>query len=120
MFFPVSEWLLAFAVTLAVELPIAVWLLRRSEPDLARRCLLVIFANLLTHPAVWFVFTQVLMIGTPEYTLVVEAWAIGLEAVFYAVTIQGLVARGAIIVAGAANVASFAVGRAIVALGEVL
>jgi succinate-acetate transporter protein len=111
MFFPVSDWFAAFLLTLAVEIPVASYLLRRAEPDLPRRLLLVLLANLLTHPAVWFIFTQLLLIGTPEYTLAVEAWAVGLEALFYAVTIRGLTARRAIAVALVANAASFAVGR---------
>ena len=117
MFFSVSEWFPAFLLTLAVEIPIAAYLLRRAEPDLPRRLLLVCFANLLTHPAVWFVFTQLFLIGTPEYTLAAEAWAVGLEAFFYAVTIRGLSPRRAIAIAVAANVASFAVGRLVVGFG---
>ena len=117
MFFPVSEWFAAFLLTLAVEVPIAAYLLRRAEPDLARRFVLVLFANLVTHPAVWFVFTQLFLIGTPEYTLAAEAWAVGVEALFYAVVIPGLGPRRALVVALAANLASFAVGRLVVGLG---
>jgi hypothetical protein len=117
MFFPISEWLPAFLVTLAVELPVAAYLLRRAEPDLPRRLLLVVFANLLTHPSVWFVFTQLFLIGTLEYTVAAEAWAIGIEALFYVVTIRGLGPRRALAVALAANLASFAAGRLVTALG---
>ena len=117
MFFPVSEWFPAFLLTLAVEVPIAAYLLRRAEPDLLRRLLLVVFANLLTHPAVWFVFTQLFVIGTLEYTLAAEAWAVGIESLFYLVTIPGLGPRRALLVAFAANLASFAVGRLITASG---
>ena len=117
MFFPISEWLPAFLVTLAVELPVAVWLLRSAEPELGRLCALVIFANFVTHPAVWFIFTQLFLVGTLEYTVAAEAWAIGIEAVFYVVTIRGLGLRRALAVAFAANLASFAAGRLITALG---
>ena len=117
MFFPVSEWLPAFLLTLAVEVPIGAYLLRRAEPDLARRLLLVVFANLLTHPSVWFVFTQLFLIGTLEYTLAAEAWAIAIEALFYLVTIQGLGPRRALGVAVVANLASFAVGRLMTGFG---
>jgi hypothetical protein len=121
MFFPVSEWFAAFLLTLAVEAPVAAYLLRRAEPALPRRILLVIFANLLTHPAVWFVFTQLFLVGTPEYTLAAESWAILVEALFYAVTIRGLAPSRAIGVALAANLASFAIGRLIGGFGwEVL
>jgi hypothetical protein len=111
MFFPVSDWFSAFLLTLAIEVPIALLLLSRFEPDLLRLGILAVFANLTTHPAVWFVFTQLFLVGTPEYTLVAESWAIGAEALFYAVAIRGLTARQAIGVALAANAASFAVGR---------
>ena len=117
MFFPASEWFAAFLLTLAVEVPVAVFLLRRAEPDLPRRVLLVVFANLLTHPAVWFIYTQLFLVGTLEYTLAAEAWAIAIEALFYAVTIRGLVPRRAIAVALAANLASFAVGRLVAGIG---
>ncbi len=121
MFFPASEWFAAFLLTLAIEIPVAFMLLRRAEPDRPRLLLLVVFANLVTHPAVWFVFTQLFLVGTPEYTLAAEAWAVAIEALFYAVTIRGLSARLAITVALAANVASFAVGRLVTGLGwEVL
>lgn len=117
MFFPVSEWFPAFLVTLAVEVPVAIWLLRWSEPDLLRRIALVGFANLASHPAVWFIFTQLFLVGTPEYVVAAETWAIGIEALFYAVTIRGLRPGRALLVAVAANLASFAVGRLIIALG---
>ena len=113
MYFPVSGWLAAFVLTLAVEVPVAVYLLRRTEPDLLRLGAIVVFANLATHPAVWFVFSQPFLVGTLEYTVVVESWAIGVEALFYAVVLRGLTARRAIGVAIVANVASFAVGRLI-------
>ena len=117
MFFPISEWLPAFLVTLVVELPVAVWLLRSAEPELARLCALVVFANLITHPAVWFIFTQLFLVGTLEYTLAAEAWAIGIEALFYVVTIRGLGLQRALLVAVAANLASFLAGRLISGLG---
>ena len=105
MFFPASEWLAAFLLTLAVEIPIGLVLLRQAEPDLRRLFFLVVFANLVTHPAVWFVFTQLFLIGTPQYTLAAEAWAVVIEAMFYFVTIRGLGPSRAVTVAVAANAA---------------
>jgi hypothetical protein len=113
MFFPVSGWLAAFALTLAVELPIAVWLLRRAEADVRRRAALVVLANLATHPAVWYVFSQFFLVGTLEYTLAAEGWAFGLEAIFYFVAIRGLTSRRAVAVALIANGASFVAGRVV-------
>jgi hypothetical protein len=111
MYVPVSGWLVAFVVTLVVEIPIGIALLRRAEPDRARLGAIVAFANLATHPAVWFVFPQVLTVGTVEYIVAAEAWAIAVEAVFYAVAIRGLAVRSAVTVALVANAASFLVGR---------
>jgi hypothetical protein len=111
MFFPVSGWFAAFVLTLVVELPIAGWLLRRAEPVLARRVVLIVYANLATHLAVWYVFSQLFLIGTIEYVLAAEAWAIGGEAIFFVVAFRGLDSRRAIGFALVANAASFAIGR---------
>jgi hypothetical protein len=111
MFFPISGWFAAFVLTLAIELPIVAWLLRHAEPDLRRRVALAVFANLVTHPAVWYVFSQLFVIDTLEYTLVAEGWAVVAEALFYVVAIRGLGIGRAIVVAVLANGASFAVGR---------
>jgi hypothetical protein len=116
MFFPVNGWFVAFVLTVAIEMPIAAWILRRAEPDLARRLALIVFANLVTHPAVWWVFSQLFLVGTLEYTLAAEGWAIAAEAVFYSVTIRGLRANPAIVVSVVANAASFAVGRVVSAI----
>lgn len=90
MIFPVSGWFVAFTLTLVVELPVVLLLLRRADITPGRLAVLVVIANLATHPAVWFVFTQLLDQGTPEYTLVVEAWAVAVEAVCCWVAVRGL------------------------------
>ena len=77
MFFPADIWFRAFVLTLAVELPIAGVLLRRYEPSRTRLLLLILFANLASHPAVWFIFTQWFLVGTPEYVIAAEGWAVG-------------------------------------------
>jgi len=111
MFIPISAWFTAFVVTLLVEAPVVWFLARRAESDLLRLGFLVLFANLVTHPAVWYVFTQLFLVGTSTYTLAAEAWAIAAEALFYWVTIRGLGPRRAITIAVVANLASFLVGR---------
>lgn len=110
MYIPVDAWFRAFLLTLVVEVPIVALLLRRWEPSRPRLLALVFFANLASHPAVWFVFTQLLVIGTPGYLAVAEAWAIGCEALFYWAAFRGLPVRRATVVSLAANAASFAVG----------
>lgn len=116
MYYPVSAWFAAFLLTVLIEAPVVALLVRRQEPDLVRLGLLIVFANLATHPAVWFVFPQLLLVGTLSYTLVAEGWAVATEACFYGVTIRSLSVPRAIGVALAANVVSFLAGQAI---GEV-
>jgi hypothetical protein len=110
MFFPASGWFAAFVLTLAVEVPIAGYLLRRVEPDRLRLAILLVFANLATHPIVWYVLTQPFLVGTWEYVLVAEGWAVAAEALFYAFAFRGLRPRRAIGVAVMADAASFLVG----------
>ena len=111
MYFPISDWFAAFILTVAVEAPIVAYLLRRHQPDLVRLVVLIVFANLATHLAVWYVLTQPLEIGTPEYTLVAESWAFAAEALFYWASIRHLSARRAVAVSLVANLSSFVVGR---------
>ena len=110
MFFPAAGWFAAFLLTLAIEIPIAGYLLRRVEPDRVRLMILIAFANLATHPIVWYVITQLFLIGTWEYLLVAESWAVAVEALFYAVAFRGIGPRRAIAVAVIANAASFIAG----------
>lgn len=116
MFFPVAAWFPAFVLTVVIEAPVIWLLLRRQEPDLVRLGLLVVFANLASHPAVWFVFTQLFLVGTASYTLASEGWAVGAETLFYLLAVQGLDARRAFAASFAANAASFLLGLAIGAL----
>jgi hypothetical protein len=113
VFIPVSDWFAAFVLTIAIEMPIAGALLRRWEPDLARLAALILAINLATHLAVWYVFSQLFMPGTLEYTLAAEGWAIGCEAVFYRLVLGGMTATRALAIAAVANLASFAAGRLI-------
>jgi hypothetical protein len=111
MFIPVSSWFAAFALTLLVELPLVIVMLRAYQPNLARLGFLVVFANLATHLAVWYVATQLLEVGTSEYVIAAEAWAIAAEAVFYLAAFMRLSPARALAVSTVANVASFGVGR---------
>jgi hypothetical protein len=113
VFFPASGWFAAFLLTVAVEIPVAAYLLRRSEPDRLRLVVLVVFANLATHPIVWYVITQPFLVGTWQYVVVAETWAIAAESVFYAVTVPAASPRRAVAVAVLANVASFLAGWAV-------
>ena len=115
MYFPVEGWFAAFALTLAVEAPIIALLLRASGVAPARAVALALFANLVTHPIVWFVIPQLLDVGTPEYTAVAEGWALLAETAFYRLVIPDLSVRRALLIAAVANAASWAVGHLVAA-----
>jgi hypothetical protein len=120
MFFPVADWFVAFLLTLVVELPVGVVLLRPAEPAIARRALAVVIANLVTHPGIWYVLTQLLLVGTLAFTVVAETWAVLGEAVVYGVTFPAMARGRALAVALAANALSFAIGRLIRDVGPSL
>jgi hypothetical protein len=115
MFFPIEDWFPAFLLTVAVETPIVALLLWRLERalarDLVRLVVVVVFANLATHLAVWYVFTQLLLVDTWQYLVVAEAWAFVGEALVYWAAFRGLRFASAAAVALVANLASFAAGR---------
>jgi hypothetical protein len=116
MFFPISEWLPSFVLTLAVEAPIVWLLVREAEPDLRRLAVLFFFANLATHLAVWYVATQLFDPGTVAFTVASEGWAIAAEAVFYLAAIRGIALGRAVGVAIGANVASAVAGAVVTTL----
>jgi hypothetical protein len=116
MFFPMSGWFAAFVLTIAVEVPIAIILLRAAEPRPVRAGGLAIFANLATHPVVWYVMTQLFLVGTVAYVVASEIWAVAIEAVLYRVAIVDLSWGRAALVAVAANAVSFALGRLVAQL----
>ena len=110
VFFPISDWLPAYLLTVAIEAPI-IWLgFKSAEPSAWRLAVLFLFANLATHLVVWYVMTQLFDATTSEYVVASEGWAIGAEAIFFAAAIRGISAARAFGVAVTANVASAAVG----------
>jgi hypothetical protein len=105
----VTAWLKAFLVTVLVELPIAAALLRPAEPRLARRLAVVLFVNLASHPAVWFIYPALGLSYVP--TLVIsEAWAVLLEALLYRLVFEEADAIEALGISAVANGASFGIG----------
>ena len=110
VFVPVSLWFPAFVLTVVVEAPIVWFLARGVEPNAFRLLALVVFANLVTHPAVWFIVTQLLVAGTAAFTIAAESLAIVVEAIFYAVVFRGMRPGRAIATSVAANAASYAAG----------
>ena len=78
--------------------------------------IIVLFGNLATHLVVWYVITQLLLVGTWQYLVTAESWAVAAEALVYWAAFRGLRPTAALGVAVVANLASFAAGR-LVALG---
>ena len=113
MFFPVEEWFPAFVLTVLVEGVIVVLAFRGFGTSLPRLAVISVAANLATHPAVWFVFTQLLLVGTPEYTLAAETWAVIVEAVIFWAVLPTVSVRRVVMVAVTANAASFVLGHVI-------
>jgi hypothetical protein len=104
-----GAWLIAFLVTSAVEVPLVVALTRGTEPSAPRRAALALFAQLATHPLVWFVFPYIVGLRGSTAMLLSEIWAFGAESVLYALTLRIGVTRAAAISA-LANGASILVG----------
>jgi hypothetical protein len=63
----VNSWFPAFALTMAIEVPIYIALLR-PWVSVVRGCLLAVLVNLVTHPVLWF--SLVSIEGSPRTELV--------------------------------------------------
>jgi hypothetical protein len=103
------EWLLAFALTQVVEMPIYASALRgrpdgRLGPQRASRWIVAFSASALTHPVVWFVFPRFSW-GYWRTALVAETFAIVVEAAW--LRLFGL--RRALAWSVLANTASFSI-----------
>ena len=107
-------WSKAFALTVLIQLPIVFLCLESALPPKGRRLGIALFAQLASHPAVWFVFPR---LGLTYWLMVAfaEAWAVLSETAFYALLAPTSVRR-AVLVALAANTASFGIGLIVRAL----
>ena len=103
-------WLVAFLITAGVEAPVVVALTRDVPVRAVRRFLLAVFAQLATHPLVWFVFPRLVGLTGRTSTLLSEVWAWLAEALFYALVFPGLPAARALGVSALANGASIVAG----------
>jgi len=108
--FWVLAWLRAFALTVAVELGVAMPLLAPAEPRRARRAAVILLANLATHPLVWFAFPG-LTFGATTRLAASELWAVVAEAAIYRLVWPNASLRRAAAVSLAANAASVAAGQ---------
>ena len=110
----VELWLRAFAITLAVELAVAVPTLRdRSWPT---RIAAVVVANLASHPILWFVLLRLGLSFEVRHVLA-EVWAIGAELGIYVLVFPTIGVRRAAAVSLLANGGSLGVGIALRAAG---
>ena len=114
----VLAWFKAFLLTVLVELAVAVPLLREHEPSPWRRAGIVAFAQLASHPAVWFIFPE-LRIGWSWIIGFAEVWAVLSETAYYALVFRGLGGRRAFGVAALANGVSYGLGLLLRAAGWV-
>jgi hypothetical protein len=112
----IETWLWAFLLTAIIEIPIVAALTRRVPLPLWRRSAIAFFAQLATHPAVWFIFPRIVGLTGREATWVSEVWACLAEACLYAVALPRCSPLRAIGVSALANGASYAVGLMLHAL----
>jgi hypothetical protein len=106
----VSAWWQAFVVTVAVEALIVLALTRDAKVALPKRFALIVFAQLATHPLVWFVFPRLAGLRGSTALMLSEAWAWLAEAAFYALTLPGMRPARAVGVSAVANGASVLAG----------
>src|SRR5262245_56838287 len=96
-----AEWARWFALTLAVELAVAVPLLAPEEA-LTRRAGAVTLAQLASHPLVWFLLPA-LGLGGARFLMAAESWAVACELLLYRLVFPHVGWRGALGVAALAN-----------------
>ena len=108
-----QAWLFAFLSTVAVEVPVVVALTRGHPTPAWRRALIAIFAQLVTHPLVWFVFPRLVGLTGRSSLALSELWAWLAEAAFYGVVLTGLSPARALGISAVANSASILVGLVI-------
>lgn len=118
----VTMWLLAFLLTLAIEVPLVLLLtespvgdFQGSQSVMPRRkvaCLAAV-AQLMTHPAVWFLFPHIPWMSHGTSFVLSEVWAWTAEAALYAFMAVAPSTLRAIAVSALANGASLAIGLVI-------
>ncbi|MEB2312686.1 MAG: hypothetical protein OZ921_07095 [Sorangiineae bacterium] len=111
----VAAWARAFLLTALIEGCVALPLLKSAERRFSRRAGLVFFAQLASHPAVWFIFPE-LGLSRAWYLVVAEGWALASEALFYRLAFPALTWKRTLGVSLLANGASYAVGLGLRAL----
>jgi hypothetical protein len=113
---PLALWFRAFALTLAIELPVAFPLLRRADASRVRRIGAIGLANLMSHPIVWSIL-QRLFVSRTAFLLASESWAVAIEAATYVLLFPRLARSRALGVSALANGASYLFGSALMCWG---
>lgn len=105
----IIAWFRAFCLTVLVEALVAPLLLgpRWSRQ---RRVAAAAVGQIATHPAVWFIFPELLSSSRAAFLVVGESWAVLLETGVYLLTLPGITARLAFRTSFAANALSFGLG----------
>lgn len=113
-----EHWARAFAFTLAVELLVVFVALGKGQPWW-RRLGGAGFAQLASHPAVWFIFPQ-LPLSYGITVAVAELWAVSSEVLIYRLVFRELGWLRALAVSALANGLSLGLGLTLRALSKQL
>ena len=105
-----AAWLRAFLLTVAVECPLVMLLTAGGRVTWSKRICLVIAAQLMTHPLVWYVFPAIPGLSRFSTLALSELWACIAEAAFYALVDVAPTKLGAVGIAALANGASLGLG----------
>lgn len=104
-------WGFAFVLTQAIEVPIYLWGMRRTEWAWHWRLLLAFGPSAVTHPVVWFLLPgwTMPMVGYLGYVALAEVFAVLAEALY----LSAFGVQNPWRLALAANATSFSVGMAL-------
>lgn len=106
----ILAYLLVFALNLALEMPVALLVLRgRAEPW--RIIVACVAGNVLTHPTIHFALPHVLDPGArPLFTIVAEGFVLLVESLVYLAVARPSSGVLALAAAAGSNLLSYAVG----------
>jgi hypothetical protein len=105
------RWLVAFAFTQVVEVPLWILALRRwgaPRRHVATLAAIAFGASALTHPIVWFVFPRIVPFGYVVMVAAAETFAVVVEAIY----MRAFGLRRALLASLVANGASAGLGFA--------
>jgi len=107
------SWLVAFVLTCALELPVVLLATWGREAKPRRVIGVALFAQLLTHPLVWFAFPALPLLSHEGRFWLSELFAWVAEAALYAGLLSGVSAWRGVGISGIANALSLAAGLAL-------